>query len=148
MGMTHKKRNVDLSAVKALVTLFGPREAARQAGIPAGTVTRWACQFKWKKAIQTEHPKDAGDVITETVQRSKQLSTAHLAKFTERASAQAAEAKDPLKVAKAARDVSQVYRSLWPVKKDGAELIDATILLGGTVEDAPQNGNLREELSN
>lgn len=142
------KRKEDLSAVKALVTLFGPREAARQAGIPAGTVTRWACQFKWKKAIVSDVPKDAGDLIAEAVQKSRQLSTAHLARFTERASAQAAESRDPLQISKQARDVSHVYRTLWPAKKDGSELIEGAILMGGAmVEDLPDEP-LREEISN
>jgi hypothetical protein len=133
--MPERLDNVDRKAVKALIALFGPREAARQAGLNENTVLFWAAKFGWKKASLKAMPKDAGDLITEAVQRSKRMSTAHLAKFTERAAFKASEHPDPLSIAKQARDVAGVYTAIFPPKESGG-LIEGEILIGGaTVSD-------------
>ena len=50
--MAGNKRDfsIDRAAVKALVAVYGPREAARQAGINESTVLAWSRRYKWKKA--------------------------------------------------------------------------------------------------
>jgi hypothetical protein len=135
--------NVDRKAVKALIALFGPREAARQAGLNENTVLYWAARFGWKKATGKPELKDAGDLISEAVQRSKRMSTAHLAKFTERAAFEASEHKEPLKIAKQVRDVAGVYAAIFPHKESGG-LIEGEILIGGaTVSDVEDVGDRR-----
>lgn len=158
--MPQRGNDVDRKAIKALVTLFGPREAARQAGLPEGTVTRWAAQFGWKKAIVADTRKDAGDMITDAVQNSKKVSTVHLARFVERAAVDAADetkTPKPLDVARQVKDVAAIYGTLWPHQKQ-AGIIEGAILIGGAVvtdSEKPvrgkevtdeSNDSLREEL--
>jgi hypothetical protein len=134
-----KKSSVEMQALKALVTVYGPREAARVSGIPYGTISAMAFKFQWKKAgfrprvsDGSDSPiagKDAGDLLKESLEKSKSASTMHLAKFTERASEKAATHKDPLEVARAVKDVASVYNVLWPAEEE-SQLIEGAILLG------------------
>lgn len=150
--MPDKKRDwsVNRDAVKALVAVYGPREASRQAKLPYGTVAAWCRKFKWKKASRLIHTSgingdpsvpmrdDAGDALVRALQQHKEESTLNLAKFTAKAAKQAATLKKPLEKAKAVRDVSHVYATLWP-NEQGGELIEAGILIGAMkVQDDPQ----------
>jgi nucleoside-diphosphate-sugar epimerase len=148
-----KAKAVDKSAVKALVTVYGPNEAARMTGIPRGTIFSWCHRFKWRKAHvnvvgkvrETRSNiagKDAGDVLRESLENSKTMSTLNLAKFTENASRKAAEHKNPLEVARKVRDVAGVYSTLWPAEEH-TELIDGGILLG-TQEVTPNLEEIKE----
>ena len=140
---------MDRGAVKALVTIYGPREAARIAGIPPGTVMGWCHRFQWKKmtvpritaesAARTNiDGMDAADVLRQSLEKSKTASTMNLAKFTERASEKAAEHPNPLEVARKVRDVAGVYSTLWPAESEG-ELIEGGILIGtAQVVDDPK----------
>jgi hypothetical protein len=152
-------RSVDRQAVKALVAVYGPREAARQAGLPFGTVSSWCRRFSWKKAARIERTtgingasliagKDAADALSDALNSHKEASTLNLAKFTERASSKAARHGDPLSVARNVRDVAQVYRTVWPVQEEGS-IIEEAILIGtAKVTDNPQEmlAHVREEL--
>ncbi len=138
--------SIDRGAVKALVTIYGPREAARKAGVPFGTVAAWCWKYKWKKAVVTRpvvktcaiSGKDAGDVIRESLEASREASTLHLAKYTERASQEAAEHAEPLAVARAVKDVAGVYSTLWPVESESS-MIQGAILVGeARVTDNPE----------
>lgn len=121
-----------------MVTVYGPREAARICGIPFGTIAAWCFKYKWKKAgFKLPDPsdnsqigkKDAGDVLREALEKHRDASTLHLAQYTEKASKAAAEHKKPLEVARKVRDVAGVYSTLWP-QEEQSGLIEGAILLG------------------
>lgn len=150
--MSSKKRDwsINRDAVKALVAVYGPREASRQAKIPYGTVAKWCRVFKWKKVDRLIHTSgingdpsvpmrdDAATALTKAMQEHKEQSTIHLAQFTAKAAKQAAGLKEPLEKARAVRDVASVYNTLWPVEQ-GGELIEGGILIGALpVRDDPQ----------
>ena len=161
--------SLDRTAVKALVAVYGPREAARQANLPVGTVLSWSRRYKWKKAsfiprgtgINGDKPgdgRDAGDVLRDALEKHREESTLHLAKFTANASKQAAKSTNPLDVARKVRDVAGVYATLWPAE-EGSELMEGAILIGAAkVTDNPremlaitenlpiQEADVREEL--
>lgn len=135
-----RDHSVNRDAVKALVAVYGPREAARQSGLPPGTVFSWCRRYKWKKAATLPRtngingmsgvvPRDAGDAITEAMAKHREESTLNLAKFTAKASKQAANLKNPLEKARAVRDVATVYSTLWP-PEDGGEMVEGQILIG------------------
>lgn len=124
------------AALKALVTMHGPREAARVAGIPFGTVSAMCFKYKWKKATGfkpvSDHPldgKDAADMIRESLERHRSDSTLNLARYVDQAAKKAAEHKDPLEVARKVRDVAGVHQILFPKEEDGG-LIEGEILIG------------------
>ena len=125
------------AALKALVTMHGPREAARVAGIPFGTVSAMCFKYKWKKAAFTALPpssgnlagKDAADMIRESLERHRSDSTLNLARYVDQAAKKAAEHKDPLEVARKVRDVAGVHQILFPKEEDGG-LIEGEILIG------------------
>lgn len=156
-----RDQSIDRQAVKALVAVYGPREAARQAGLPPGTVLAWCRRFKWKKAdritrttgINGNSPiahKDAAQVLTEALQKHKEDSTLHLAQFTSKAAKQASNLENPLEKARQVRDVAAIYSTLYP-PDEGGEMIEAAILLGkAPVKDNPPEmlANVREILPN
>lgn len=124
------------AALKALVTLHGPREAARVAGIPFGTVSSMCFKYKWKKATgfapPSDHPlagKDAADVIRESLERHRNDSTLNLAKYVDKAAKKAADSTDPLEVARKVRDVAGIHQIIFPREEDGG-LIEGEILIG------------------
>lgn len=124
------------AALKALVTMHGPREAARVAGIPFGTVSAMCFKYQWKKATgfkpPDNHPlagKDAADMIKESLERHRSDSTLNLAKYVDKAAAQAAKLKDPLESARKVRDVAGVHQILFPKDEEGG-LIEGEILIG------------------
>lgn len=156
-----KQNSIDLSAVKAMVTIYGPRETARRMKLAPGTVLSYCSKYKWRRATGFKRPesvdprvKDAGDVIRESLETSKEQSTLHLAKYTEKASKAASESRNPLDVARKVRDVAGVYSILWPVEAE-SELIEGAILVGtAKVTDNPKEimanaieaGDVRQEL--
>jgi hypothetical protein len=120
--------------MKALVTLFGPREAARQAGIPEGSMTAYAFKYKWKKATgfrpdMKEEGLDVGDTIARAMAQKKQDTMLDLATYARNAAEKAAIHKDPLEVARKVRDVAGVYQVLYPPENDEG-LIEGAILIG------------------
>lgn len=135
---------VAMQAMKALVAIYGPREAARISGIPAGTVLSYASQHKWKRAAINRpgnqvdpNKRDVADVLVAALEKHKEESTLHLAEFTARASREAANHSKPLDIARKVRDVAGVYSTLWPAE-EGGELIEGAILLGtARVTDNP-----------
>jgi hypothetical protein len=130
MALSRDGLEIDKSVAKALVVLFGPREAARQLQMNENTMCAWARNNGWKKATQSPAPtRDLGEIIKTAVERSKQLSTIHLAKYTEKAAIAASESEKPLEVARKVRDVAGVYSTLWPQDKS-EKLIEGEILLG------------------
>lgn len=138
--------DVNRDAMKALVSAFGSREAARQTGVPYGTIAAWCRRYKWRRAQPGIQPdkagqpirnQDPGDALTSVLERHKTASTLHLAQFTAKASKQALRGKDALGKARRVRDVAAVYRTLWPEERTG-ELIEAGILIGqDSVTDSP-----------
>lgn len=154
-----RDHSVNRDAVKALVTVFGPREAARQANLPPGTVFSWCRRFKWKKAAcvkptnginggpQTAPERDAADILAQAMAKHKEESTLNLAHYTAKAAKAAVKATDPLKVARNVRDVAQVYRVLYP-PEEGGELVEGAILVGGAavVDDHREMLALAEEV--
>jgi hypothetical protein len=157
--------SIDKGAIKALVAVYGPREAARQAGLPQGTVLYWATKYKWRKADRIPRstgingmsgiiPKDAGDAISDAMAQHKEEATVRLAQYTAKAARKASQLKDPLEKARNVRDVAAVYRAVWP-EEQGGEMVEGAILVGGAaVRDNPVEmlalttpGDVREELS-
>jgi hypothetical protein len=141
-SVPHRNYTLDKSAMKALVTLHGPRGAARISGVPVGTVLSWSRKNKWKRAMlhtpstvktSSLNPslqgKDAGDMLRESMENSRINSTLHLAKYTEKASEMAAKHKDPLEVARKVRDVAGVFQVLYPPEEEST-LIEGSILIG------------------
>ena len=150
MPVCRRDYSIDRRAVKALVAVYGIREAARQSGIPVGTISSWSCRFKWKKAdkilLGTNGAlssaaiagKDAADLLTEALTRHRQDSTLHLAHYTARAAKKAAEHEDPLSIAGKVKDVAGVYGTLFP-PEEGGDLIEGAILVGSIkVKDSPE----------
>jgi hypothetical protein len=125
-----------MAALKALVTIYGPREAARRAGIPEGTVLSISYTNKWKKATGFKPveqvpigAKDPADVIIEALASAKEESTLNLAEYTRKASLEARNSKAPLDVARKVRDVAGIFQVLYPPETEEG-LIEASILLG------------------
>ncbi len=135
------------------MAIYGPREAARKAGIPEGSVLRISSQRKWKKAVGFRPSEvvpadapDVGDVIAKAMAQSKEQSALHLAQYTQKASKKAAEHKDPLEVARKVRDVAGVYQVLFPPEEE-TSLIEGSILVGeALVTDNPQEILARAEV--
>jgi hypothetical protein len=135
--------------VKALVTILGPREAARQSGLNPNLVLKWATRFKWKKlgfiprtsGINGGVPpaEDVTSALIKALEKSRDNSTVSLAKYTENAAKKAEVHKDPLSIAKNVRDVAFVHKTLWP-NGEKSELIEAAILVG----DARVVDNVKE----
>jgi hypothetical protein len=128
----------ELDALKALVTVYGPREAARLAGIPYGTMASYAFKYSWKKHAfkqpKSIHEdavtgKDAGDVMAEALERHRSDSTLNLARYVDKAARKAAEHGDPLEVARKVRDVAGVHQIIFPQEEDGG-LIEGALLIG------------------
>lgn len=136
---------MEKAVCKALVALFGPREAARQLGVNENTMLGWCSKFGWKKAaVEPEKGPDMGDIIKRAIERSKQLSTVNLAKFVENAAGAAANLEKPLDSARKVRDVAGVYSTLWPAEKEPG-LIEGEILIGKLeVRDASEENPVIE----
>jgi hypothetical protein len=112
------KKTLHDAAIRALITIYGPREAARKAGVPEGTVLAYASTHKIKKAtgFKTAEP-DVAKVLEDAFAKDREDSARNLAEYTRKASRQAAEHSDPLEVARKVRDVAGVYSVLWPGRK-------------------------------
>jgi len=149
MAANLRDYTINRDAVKALVAVYGPNEAARQAGIPIPTVKSWCQRFKWKKAERiirtTGRPtnsaiahKSAADALIQALQNHKDASTLNLAKYVEKASRKALSKKDPLECARQVRDVASVYGTIFP-EETTEGMIEARILIGeGKVTDNPE----------
>jgi len=146
-----KKRDwsINRDAVKALVAVYGPREAARQSKLPYGTVSCWCRRYKWKKADRLTRTSgingdpslpqdDAATALLKAMAQHKEESTLNLAEYVRNASKQAKNTKkDPLQHARQVRDVASVYNTIWPAESEG-ELIEGAILIGAApVKDNP-----------
>jgi hypothetical protein len=152
---------INREAIKALVAVYGQQEAARQAGIPYGTVSSWCHRFKWKKMDVL--PRTNGingnpcspetrkriDEINNALIRAREASTINLAKYVDKAAKKAARHKDPLSIARRVRDVASVHETLFPKEKEGG-IIEGGILIGAmVVKDDPKEimANVREVVS-
>jgi hypothetical protein len=148
----------DRAAVKALVAVFGPREAARQAGLKEGTVCQWCRRYHWKKADRVAlrkrmdalpgAGKDPAEALIEALQRFRDRSTLDLAQYVANAAKDAAKEKEPLGIARKVRDVAQVFSVVHP-PEEGGEMIEGGILLGtARVAEATEEilANVRETL--
>jgi hypothetical protein len=133
-----KRPDEELGALKALVTVYGPREAARVSGIPPGTMFSYCHRYKWKKASFKRPPvtkkdsltgKDAADLLAEALEKHRADSTLNLAKYVDKAARKAASHKDPLSVARKVRDVAGVHQVIFP-QEEGEGLIEGAILIG------------------
>jgi hypothetical protein len=143
---SHERDNgVEMQAVKALVAVYGGRETARRTGLPLGTILSWCYRYKWRKASglkQVQKPlpisgKDAGEAIRDVMSQHKEEASVSLAQYAARAAKKAAGHERPLEIARAVRDVAQVYRSVWPAE-DGRQLLEGSLLLGAAkVVDDP-----------
>ena len=136
MPQSHRS-SAELDALKTLVAVYGPREAARIAQIPYGTIASYSVKFKWKK-IELKKPqshkdnvqgKDSADLLAEALEKHRNDSTLHLAQYVANASKKAATHGDPLEVARKVRDVAGVHQIIFPRDEEGG-LIEGAILIG------------------
>jgi hypothetical protein len=124
-------KKAENAALKALITIYGPREAARRAGLPAGTVMAFAYTHKIKKATGfKQEDGDVSKVLADNFAKDREETALNLATYTRKASKKASEHSDPLEVARKVRDVAGVYSILWPPGEE-SELIEGAILVGG-----------------
>jgi hypothetical protein len=129
-------RRQELAALKALVTIYGARPAARLAKIPEGTVLAVAFKHGWKKASgflpeseMSPAAIDAAELIAKEIAESRQDSQLNLARYTKKASKAAADSTNPLDVARKVRDVAGVFQVLYPPETEEG-LIEGAILMG------------------
>jgi|SRR5215831_19690752 len=146
--MRVRDQSINMDAIKALCVVYGPTEAARQAKLPIKRVCRWAYRYGWKKAerlVRTSGynsghaiaSKDAGDLLTRALQNHKDESILNLAAFVAGAAKEAKRTKKKLPIAKQVRDVSTIFRNVFPAEKEDS-LIAAAILVGSSeVKDDP-----------
>lgn len=139
-GDQPRRPKTEMDALKALVTVYGPREASRIAGVPFGTVSSYAFRYKWKKIAfkrsETGSDKkdslsgmDASDVLAEALEKHRANSTLNLAVYVDKAAEKAAKHSDPLEVARKVRDVAGVHQIIFPQEEEGG-LIEGAILIG------------------
>ena len=133
-----KRPDQEVGAMKALVSVYGTREAARVSGIPYGTIASYAFKYKWKKAVFKSQSnkvpdgvtgKGAAEVLEEALEKHRTDSTLNLARYVDKAARQAAKVEDPLSVARKVRDVAGVHQVLFPKEEENG-LIEGAILLG------------------
>jgi len=138
MAQPKKRPPEELGALKALVTVYGPREAARLSGVPTGTISAYCFKYKWKKVsfpkpqvghVDNVTGKDAGDLLAEALEKHRGQSTLNLARYVDHAAKKAAAHNDPLEVARKVRDVAGVHQIIFPQSEEGG-LIEGAILIG------------------
>lgn len=130
--------DVDREAVKTLALSVGIREAARQTGLPEGTVRQWSARGKWldrpkqpPTVIPTTPTLAPGNsTVTAVTSPSKAMqnvldghkfkSKALLAKFVVNAAKVASRSRSPLADAQNVRHVAAVHSTLWPEEKAGS----------------------------
>jgi hypothetical protein len=144
----YRDHSISRDAVKALVAVYGPSEAARQAKLSRNTVLTWCRRFKWKKAAVIPRssgkngmsgivPEDAGDAIVRAMAAHKEEAEVNLAHYAANAARQAAKLKDPLEKARNVRDAAAVFRAVFP-EEQGGEMVEGAILVGAAlVRDDP-----------
>jgi hypothetical protein len=127
--------------IKTLVVAYGPREAARQAGISENTVLSLAKRKGWKQAGQiistVRGPKlpqsnaiASPSVALETALNSHKSRSIHaLGKYAAEAAEQAAAAENKIQIAGKVRDIAGVHATLWPTEAK-AGLLRVGILIG------------------
>ena len=126
-----QRTSVEMAALKALIKIYGPREAARKANVPEGTMLFYARKHKIKKAIGFKPEKDVVlEAIEDAFAKDREATALNLATYARKASEKAAKHADPLEVARKVRDVAGVYATIWP-PGESEELIEGAILLGG-----------------
>ena len=138
-------KSVNKEAVRALVAVYGAAEAAKQSGVPFGTVKSWCFRYGWHKirhlprakvtcAISNKGPVEA---LISAMEKHREESSLNLAAYTAKASRKAADHADPLAIARNVRDVASVYSTVWP-PDEGGEMVEGAILVGGApVKDDP-----------
>jgi hypothetical protein len=135
----HRDRVQAHETLKTLVVAFGPREAARQAGLSENTVLSLARRKHWKQAlpgaqISTSYPHSKSnhspaDALATALNGHKSRSIFALGKWTAEAAEEAARHPEKLRIAKRVRDVAGVHSVLWPTEaKPG--LLRVGILIG------------------
>lgn len=151
--MTRRETAAKHEMIKSLVVLYGPREAARQLGLSAGTVTELAHRKGWRQATAAAGPSSAispadnthngdscnashnpvtvSDAIAAAQRSHKQRSTAALGQFVAEAAEEALSGQSRLAKAKRVRDVAAIHTSLWPIENRPA-LLSVGILIGST----------------
>jgi hypothetical protein len=143
--MAKVDKSIDKSAIKALVAVYGALEASKQSGIPFGTIKSWCFRYGWHKVKLPPRPKgslpisnkDPAEALEAALLQHRDSSTLHLAQYTARAAKKAANHEKPLEIARAVRDVAQVYKAVWP-PEEGGEMVEGAILVGNAiVKDNP-----------
>ena len=149
-----RDRNFNYEALKALVVMFGPREAARQAGLKEDTVLKMASRKGWKKAgLPNKHdptklkrhlvkfePNPPGssichqspaNALSQALTRFKQQSSVELARYSARAAKALNKHPKPLEVTRKAVDISDVHKTLWPAENQNQNILQIGFLIQG-----------------
>jgi hypothetical protein len=151
------KNKHDLAALQALVVSFGPRQAARLSGIPAGTVLSLSHRYHWKCAQDvpgkpgrkprfspspfnvSSRPTDPksfcnqspGNALGNALTQLKHKSTMGLATYSAKAATALNKVRNPLDVTRKAVDISDVHKSIWPAEGSGANILQIGFLVQG-----------------
>lgn len=149
MGTRKRTGKANYEALKTLVIAFGSSEAARQAGLPIGTVTSLASRKGWKQAKPASQPtlatlprsdskpktelqqlsSNPANALANALESLRNRSTLNLGKWTADAAEEAAKGKSKLGNAKRVRDVAAVHSTLWPAVQR-QEILSLSLLAG------------------
>jgi hypothetical protein len=146
----------NLDALHALVVAFGPREAARQANLPAGRVLRLAWKHHWQQSLANFPPNKPGrkpkpiapthsnpstsvsianqspaNALGNALTQLKHKSTMGLATYSAKAATALNKVRNPLDVTRKAVDISDVHKSIWPAEGSGANILQIGFLVQG-----------------
>jgi hypothetical protein len=155
----HVNHAINKEAIRALVELLGARETARQTGVKVNTVMGWAGRYKWKKKGFVKptlghncdaRRTDATQEVLKVLENMREKSVLNLARYTHKASKAALQHEEPLKVARAVRDVAATFNTIWPGNEE-TSLIEGAILIGeakvlDNVEELKEATIVREAL--
>lgn len=89
-------------------------------------------------------------MLRDAIAGHKEEATVNLAHYVAKASKSAVASKNPLEIARKVRDVSQVYKNIFPTEGEEGLIEEAILVTGGLVKDNPKEmlADVREILPN
>ena len=120
----------------------GLREIARKMKISEGTVLSHAKRHVWTQQIQVATrnagvmqsdaitpvqsvPQSTASILSERKERTK----LGLSKYAAEAAEEAAEHQDKLKISRAAKDVADIHRTIWPEESPNNSILNLAVLI-------------------
>jgi hypothetical protein len=155
---TKRSPDLNLDALHALVVAFGPREAARQSRIPAGTVLKIAARYNWQQNPKSVPPgkpgrkpkgfaivkqsqllskspsesichQSPGNALNDALTSFKGKSMIGLAQYSAKAATALNKVRDPLKVTRKAVDIADVHKTIWPAETNTSNILQIGLLI-------------------